>query len=78
MEHITYEEFYDEIWGNISANLVSEDYLSLNTEFIDHVTFDMYRFWSMDSNLSIIAVRKLIESMLFSMFRFKPDLNNIC
>jgi len=74
-QHLPYEDFYEQLWGNISARIVTEDYISQNKDFIDTITFDAYRLYEMDDNLSMSTIKRMIESFFFSLFRFQPNVN---
>lgn len=69
---LTYNEFYEQLWGNISDNIVSEEFLNSNPEYIDALTFEMYRMYDMDETLQFTTLRRLTESFFFTLFRLKP------
>ena len=69
---LTYNEFYEQLWGNISDNIVSEEFLNSNPEYIDAFTFELYRMYDMDETLQFTTLRRLTESFFFTLFRLKP------
>ena len=69
---LTYNEFYEQLWGNISDNIVSEEFLNSNPEYIDALTFELYRMNDMDETLQFTTLRRLTESFFFTLFRLKP------
>jgi len=73
---LEYEDFYVALWGNISARIVSAEYIDKNREFIDSITFDYYRIYEMSDEISMPMIRRMIESVFFNLFRFQPELNN--
>lgn len=76
-QYFTYDEFFTMLWSSISANVISEQYLLENEDFIQSYTFDLYRLYELDSNLSLPTIRRIVESTFFGLFRFKPSLSNI-
>lgn len=68
---IDYDNFYNQLWGEISSSIISEEFVLQNKEFIDTVTFDLYRIYEMDGNTSITLIRRILVSILFSTFTFK-------
>lgn len=72
-QHMAYEDFYEQLWGNISARIVSEDYITNNQEFIDTITFDVYRLYEMDDSLTFSVVKRMVESFFFALFRYQPE-----
>ena len=69
---LTYNEFYEQLWGNISDNIASEEFLNSNPEYIDAHTFELYRMYDMDETLQFTTLRRLTESFFFTLFRLKP------
>ena len=69
---LTYNEFYEQLWGNISDNIVSEEFLNSNPEYIDALTFEIYSMYDMDETLQFTTLRRLTESFFFTLFRLKP------
>lgn len=76
-QELTYEEFYDLIWDDVSEKIVSTSYLDEYEDFISSVTFDMYRLYQMNNCLTIRLLSRMLESYFFNMFRFKPSQSNI-
>lgn len=66
-----FEEFYNELWGKISSTIISEEFVLQNKEFVDTITFDLYRIYEMDGNISITLIRRILVSILFNTFTFK-------
>ena len=73
-QHLEYEDFYNQLWGNIPAKVIDEDYVLHNKDFIDSITFDFYRLYELDNTLTMYVIRKMIESFFFNLFRFEPTL----
>ena len=69
---LTYNEFYEQLWGNISDNIVSEEFLNSIPEYIDALTFELYRMYDMDETLQFTTLRRLTESFFFTLYRLKP------
>lgn len=72
-QQFLYDDFYVEIWGNISSNIVSEEYVFSNKDFINSITFDFYRLYSLDEKLTLVIIRRMVESFFFNMSIFKPQ-----
>lgn len=73
---LEYDEFYEQLWGSISAKIVSEEYIAKNKQFIDSITFDFYRLYELSDGISLSIIRRMVESFFFNTFRFKPELKN--
>ena len=76
-QELTYEEFYDLLWEDVSEKIVSTSYLDEFEDFVSNITFDMYRLYQMNSCLTIRLLSRMLESFFFNSFRFKPSTNNI-
>lgn len=76
-QELTYEEFYDLVWEDVSEKIVSTSYLDEFEDFISNIAFDMYRMYQMNGCLTIRIISRMIESFFFNMFRFQPGLHNI-
>jgi hypothetical protein len=76
LQDITYEEFYDLLWENVSENIVSTIYLDENDEYINSMTFDLYRLYQMNCGITIRVLGRILESSFFNMFRHKPRTEN--
>lgn len=76
-QELTYEEFYDLLWEDVSEKIVSTSYLDEYEDFISNLTFDMFRLYQMNPCLSIRVISRIVESFLFHNFRFKPSNTNI-
>jgi len=76
-QELTYEEFYDLLWEDVSEKIVSTAYLDENEDFINSITFDMYRLFQMNYNITIRSLSRIIESFFFNLFRFDPMTENI-
>lgn len=72
MEEKTIEEFYDLFWGEYVSRLVAPDTLLRdNQEFIDEITYDMYRLYSI-SKIDINILKRITESFIKNMRIYKP------
>lgn len=69
---MTIEEFYSEFWGNkVSEYVVTTEMIIENQEFIDEITFEMYRmFLNADIPMNILA--RMTESFFKNMRIYKP------
>lgn len=77
-EDINYEKFLDLIWSDyISEKVVSNAYYAENEEFITAFTFDLYRLFEMDGQITMRTVKIFIESFFFNLFRFKGDNSDV-
>ena len=76
-QELTYEEFYDLVWDDVSEKIVSTSYLDEYEDFTSNLTFDMFRLYQMNPCLSIRLVARMVESFFFHTFRFKPSNSNI-
>ncbi len=76
-QELTYEEFYDLLWEDVSEKIVSTLYLDEYEDFINNLTFDMFRLYQMNNCLSIRLVARMAESFFFHNFRFKPGNSNL-
>jgi len=75
-QEITYEEFYDILWENVSEKIVSTMYLDENDDYINSITFDLYRLYQMNCGITIRIVGRMLESSFFNLFRYKPKNEN--
>lgn len=74
LDNMSYEKFLDLIWNDyISEKIVSNAYYAENEEFITALTFDLYRLFEMDGQMTVRIVKRTIESFFFNLFRFKGD-----
>lgn len=76
-QELTYEEFYDLLWEDVSEKIVSTSYLDEFEDFISNLTFDMFRLYQMNNCLSIRLIARMVESFFFHNFRFQPAQHNI-
>ena len=76
-QELTYEEFYDLLWEDVSEKIVSTSYLDEFEDFISNLTFDMFRLYQMNNCLTIRLVARMAESFFFHTFRFQPGTHNI-
>lgn len=76
-QEIEYDEFYEKFWEAISEKVVSTQYLDLNRDFIENLTYDSYFIFKRDETISIRVVAKLAESFFFNYFKFQPGHKNI-
>ena len=76
-QELTYEEFYDLLWEDVSEKIVSTSYLDEFEDFISNLTFDMFRLYQMNSCLTIRLIARMAESFFFHTFRFQPATHNI-
>lgn len=77
-DDINYEKFLDLIWTDyISEKIVSNAYYAENEEFITSLTFDFYRLFEMNGQLTVRTIKRFIESFFFNLFRFKGDNSDV-
>jgi hypothetical protein len=76
-QELSYEEFYDLLWEDVSEKIVSTLYLDEFEDFISNLTFDMFRLYQMNNCLSIRLISRMVESFFFHTFRFHPSTHNI-
>jgi hypothetical protein len=76
-QELTYEEFYDLLWEDVSEKIVSTLYLDEFEDFISNLTFDMFRLYQMNNCLTIRLISRMTESFFFHTFRFHPATHNI-
>ena len=76
-QELTYEEFYDLLWDDVSEKIVSTSYLDEYEDFTSNLTFDMFRLYQMNNCLTIRLLSRMVESFFFHNFRFKPASENI-
>lgn len=70
---ITIEEFYDMFWGeNISEFIVTNEFISSNQEFIDEITYDMYRIY-INSETTLNILSRITESMFKNLKVYNPN-----
>lgn len=76
-QKISFDEFKNEMWSDyISENIVSNQYIDQNIDFINELTFEMYDFYYR-GDFSIKDLSKVLEKFFFIMFRFKAGNENI-
>lgn len=68
---LDYNDFYNDLWGNISASLISENFVLNNKELIENITFDMYRIYEMHGNIDLTVIRRIVVSILYQLKIFK-------
>jgi len=76
-QELSYEEFYDLLWEDVSEKIVSTLYLDEFEDFISNLTFDMFRLYQMNNCLTIRLISRMAESFFFHTFRFHPATHNI-
>lgn len=76
-QELTYEEFYDLIWEDVSEKIVSTSYLDENEDFISNLTFDLFRLYQMNPNLTVRILSRMAETFFFNTFRFQPMTHNV-
>ena len=76
-QELTYEEFYDVLWEDVSEKIVSTSYLDENEDFISNLTFDFYRLYQMNPALTIRVLSRIVEAFLFNLFRLQPMTKNV-
>lgn len=76
MDYTNFEDFKVYFWQYIDDSIVSpnDKYIN-NKDFCDSVCFDCFRVYK-QSNINIDIVCKMAESVLFSVYRFKPVLSS--
>lgn len=74
-EYIGYDDFFDQIWGGISAKVVSPDFMIENREYVENLTYDIYRIYDLDNNVSFKTLRKMLEYFLQNSFKHKINYN---
>ncbi len=70
---LEYSEFFVELWSGIDGRIVSEEYMARNDDFINSLTFDLYRLSLMTKNMDIAVVRRIVESTFSNLSRFRPN-----
>lgn len=75
-QHLTYDDFYEHLWGGISSSVVSEDFIYKNAELIQMITFDLWRLYELEKSLKITTLRRVTESFCFAFLRFNSDATN--
>lgn len=75
-QYIEYDDFYDMLWGNIPARAVSPDFILENSDFINSITYDAYRIYDLDPNVTFKVVKKMTEYFIQNAFKFSPDFNS--
>lgn len=59
------EEFYDILWNEVSENIVPTLFIYKNSDYIDSITFDLFRIHNMTSGIVTIRhLARIVESML--------------
>lgn len=72
---ITIEEFYDYLWEEVSDSIVPTLFLHNNQEFINSVTFDLYRIHNMTNGLITVRhLARIVESMMSHYMRLGINL----
>jgi hypothetical protein len=71
-QEISYEDFYDMVWDDVSERIVSTDYVNQYEDFIGNITFDFFRKYQMENTLTIRTISRFIEIFFFNLFRFQP------
>lgn len=76
-QEITYEDFYEMFWMEVSDKIVTTAYINKNQDFIDALTFDYWRLFEMNGNTSIRVMARTAEAFFYCMFRYRPSKENI-
>jgi hypothetical protein len=63
-----YDVFFDEVWGSISSNIVSEEFMRKNRDIMESLTYDLYRTHQY-SNIDINLIKKITESFCFHLIK---------
>lgn len=73
-----FEEFTDKIWtDNISEKIVSNAYYAENEDFILGFTYDLYRLFQYNENLTIRTIARMTESFFHNLFRYKGNNSDV-
>ena len=75
MYTLSLESFIEEAWDYVSEHIVSDDYWEQNSEFINSITFDLYKHYKKISLETQVLTPKIFGKILESVFanlnRFK-------
>lgn len=76
------EQFREMIWDDyISEFTISTPFIEKNREFLDEVTFDVYRLFRMHKGdieeKDIVIMSRILESFIINSFRYRPDQEDI-
>ena len=61
-----YNEYFDDVWAEIPASIVSEEYMSRNRELIESLTYDFYRADSMQGEFDVYKTATLLRNIFVS------------
>lgn len=71
----TIDEFFDLLWEEVSDSIVPTLFLHKNQEFIDTITFDLYRIYSMTKGVTTIGqLARVVESIIGNYLKFGIEL----
>lgn len=77
MEHyLNSHEFFDEVWSAIPEDLVSNQYMDENIDFIRSLTFTFYEDYSED-RVTVNLCAKILTNVFRTFFQHKPLLCNV-
>lgn len=70
---LTIEDFYNVFWGDyVSKYIVTTEMIINNQEFIDEITYDMYRIY-MNTEINISVLARMAESFFKNFRIYSPN-----
>lgn len=73
MERLNYDSFYREMWSDgYLSDLIGGNFINKNIDFIREITYDIW-YCYLKTNISINICKKIIESFLTNIEKFKPE-----
>lgn len=62
-----FQEYFYEVWQNLSFSVVSNEYRQRNLELIESVTYDLYRLHDQNGRLDIDLSRVILTGFFTSL-----------
>lgn len=62
-----FQEYFYEVWSELSFRVVSDEYRSRNSELIESVTYDLYRLHDQNGRLDIDLSRAILSNFFTSL-----------
>lgn len=64
---MNFEEYYYEVWSNLSYYVVSDEYRMRNSELIESVTYDLFRLHDQNGRLDTDLSRVILTNFFTSL-----------
>lgn len=64
-----FEDYFNEIWGNIPKYTISDEYRVKNAELIESITYDLYRIHDQNGRLDATLATYILSNIFTSLVK---------